>query len=189
MAGTLGDFRRPCALLCGFALDSYPAGRRACAATPSIQPAISSAGHGSDRSFAGYGNSLPRRVHRHSIPLCRSDSGSLLAAVFRRTLEHQRLIGSDVLALWVVFFNLNIDMTRRLISFAIVPAIMPSYLALGPSTPNSTLTAIAMTLTSLELAVGLFLIHLGPKRGFAFTVFALIVSLFGAVGLDMLLRM
>lgn len=89
-------------------------------------------------------------------------------------------------------FKFNPGMTSYFIWIASAPAFLPSYLVLRfltHSTQESTFLAVGMALTSLEIAMGLALIHLGPKRGFAFVVLVLIVSLFGALGLDALLRM
>jgi len=91
-----------------------------------------------------------------------------------------------------VLFNLNVGMTRHFFWIAGAPALLPSFFLsefLAQNTPNSNGILIVVALSILELAVGLALIHLGPKRGFAFAVFALIVSLFGALGLDALQRM
>lgn len=92
---------------------------------------------------------------------------------------------------WFLFI-VNLDLIPRFIWFATCPSFLPYYFAvtkLPLHTTYTTGTAIGMALTSLELAVGLVLIHLGPKRGIAFVVFALSVSLLGAVALDMVLRM
>jgi len=90
-----------------------------------------------------------------------------------------------------VLFNLNDGMTSQFIWFASAPAFLPSYLVIAFLThnvPDPSRIAIGTGFTSLELALGLALIHLGPKRGFAFAVSSLIVSLFGALALDALLR-
>lgn len=128
MADTTVNFRRLGALLYCFALDSNQASRRVCAATHTIQSATSSAGHWCYCSSAGHWNSLPERVYWHSFPFCCSDGCLLLAAASRRTLEHQRFIGSDVLALWVVSFQLKRrhDSSLHLVrQCPCIPAILP----------------------------------------------------------------
>ena len=92
---------------------------------------------------------------------------------------------------WIVF-HLKVSMLLRCIWFTTSPTFLPAFFVVRNLQLNGldyAQIAIGMALTFLELAVGLFLIHLGPKRGMVYAAMALIVSLFGAVGLDALIRM
>lgn len=91
-----------------------------------------------------------------------------------------------------ILFNLNAGMHSYFIWFACAPALLPTVIAsrfLPQIARDSTGLVMATLFTGLEIAIGLTLIHLGPKRGFVFVVIALVVSLFGAIGLDALMRM